>query len=125
MGNGYTIYHNPRCSKSRAVLARLRDAGHVPDVIEYMKTPPSEEVLKTLLGAMGLTARELLRTKETAYAELRLADAEVGEVDLVSHMAANPILIERPIVVRGDVMQGGAVRLCRPPEIVDELLEMS
>lgn len=112
-----TIYHNPRCSKSRATLQLLRDAGHEPQIILYLETPPTAARLADLLARMGLKARDVMRTKEAPYKELGLADQALGEVALIAHMVANPILIERPIVVAGE-----QARLCRPPERVHELL---
>lgn len=112
-----TIYHNPACSTSRKVLGLLRDAGEVPEVIEYLKTPPDAATLKVLLGQMGLTARQLLRRKEPIHQELGLDDPALDEAALLAAMAAHPILIERPIVVTAR-----GVRLCRPPERVTEIL---
>ena len=112
-----TIYHNPRCSKSRATLALLQEAGHEPEVILYLDKPPTEARLKELLQAMGLSARELIRTKETPYKELDLADQDLTEEALIKHMVANPILIDRPIVVAGN-----QACLCRPAERVQELI---
>ena len=112
-----TIYHNPRCSKSRATLTLLRDAGLEPEIILYLVTPPSAEQLGALLRAMGLSARELIRTKEPAYKELGLADETLSEDALIAQMVAHPVLIDRPIVVAG-----AQARLCRPPERVQELI---
>lgn len=112
-----TIYHNPRCSKSRATLALLREAGIEPEIIHYLETPPTAARFAELLAGMGLTAREAMRTKEAPYKELGLGDKALSEEALIAHMVANPILIERPIVVAGD-----KVRLCRPPELVHELI---
>lgn len=117
MAEKITIYHNPSCSKSRATLALLREAGYDPEVILYLDTPPIADRLKELLHAMGLTARELIRTKEAPYKELGLADKTLSENALIAHMLANPILIDRPIVVVGD-----EVRLCRPAERVNDLI---
>ena len=112
-----TIYHNPRCSKSRAALALLQEAGCEPEIVLYLETPPTAERLRQLLGVMGLSARDLLRKKEPPYKELGLADAGMSEDDLIAHMVAHPILIERPIVVAGE-----RARLCRPPELVKDLI---
>ncbi|MGI9480160.1 MAG: arsenate reductase (glutaredoxin) [Hyphomicrobiaceae bacterium] len=120
MTDSITIYHNPRCSKSRATLAMLRDAGHEPEVVLYLDEPPSAARLKQLLQAMGLSAREIMRPKEPPYKELGLADESLSEDVLIEHMVAHPILIERPIVVAGD-----EVRLCRPAERVQELIGAS
>lgn len=110
-----TIYHNPRCSKSRAALALLRERGTEPQVIEYLKDPPSAEELKKLLTLLGMGPRELLRAKDAWEAGID-ADA-LNDDQLIAAMVANPIVIERPIVVSGD-----RARLGRPPEAVLELL---
>lgn len=112
-----TIYHNPRCSKSRATLALLREAGIEPEIVLYLETPPTAARLAELLASMGLTAREVMRKNEAPYKELGLDDKALGEEALIAHMVANPVLIERPIVVAGE-----NARLCRPPERVHELL---
>ena len=111
-----TLYHNPRCSKSRAALALLQDRGIKLDVVRYLETPPSEKELVALLRKLGISARELLRTKEPLYRELGLDDPELTDADLVAAMAANPVLIERPIVVAGRRAAIG-----RPPERVLEV----
>jgi arsenate reductase len=108
-----TIYHNPRCSKSRATLALLEEHGVTPNVVEYLSTPPDAATLKRLLDLLGLSPRELMRRKETAYSDLGLDDDALGEDALIEAMIANPILIERPIVVAGDRAVIG-----RPPENV-------
>jgi len=112
-----TIYHNPGCSNSRGALALIRAAGIEPTIIEYLKHPPDRATLAALLERMGFSARELLRPKESLYAELGLEAAHWSEEQLIGHMVAHPVLMNRPIVVtpRG-------VRLCRPPERVLELL---
>ena len=110
-----TIYHNPRCSTSRNTLQRLREQGHEPEIIEYLKTPPSRVELAKLISDAGLTAREAIRSKETLYSELKLDDAT--DEQLLDAMAQNPILINRPIVVTEK-----GTRLCRPVEAVDEIL---
>jgi arsenate reductase (glutaredoxin) len=112
-----TIWHNPKCSTSRKVLARLQEAGLKPEVVEYLKTPPSRTKLKALIAAAGITPRGLLRKKEPAYRELKLDDPKLGDEALLDAMLKQPILIERPIVET----ERGA-RLCRPPELVDEIL---
>ena len=114
---GLKIYHNPRCSKSRATLALLHDAGLEPEIIPYLVDPPSVEELDELLRAMNLSPRALLRTKEPPYKEHNLADETLSDGDLIAQMVANPILIDRPIVVLGK-----DARLCRPPERVFELI---
>ena len=112
------IYHNPKCGTSRNTLALIRDAGAEPQVIEYLQTPPDRKTLVKLLRDAGLTPRELLRSKETIYTELRLDETQWSDDQLIDFMIANPILINRPIVVtpRG-------TRLCRPAELVLELLD--
>ena len=108
-----TIYHNPSCGTSRNTLAMIRASGEEPEVIEYLKTPPSREQLIALITAMGIRARDLLREKEAPYAELDLADPGRGDDALLDAMLAHPILINRPIV---ETPKG--VRLCRPSEVV-------
>jgi arsenate reductase len=112
-----TIYHNPSCGTSRNALAAIRAAGHEPHIVEYLKTPPTREELKYLIARMNLTVREVVRKKEPLYHELRLDERDVGEDELLDAMIENPILINRPIVVAER-----SVRLCRPSELVNELL---
>ncbi|CUA85130.1 arsenate reductase (glutaredoxin) [Pseudidiomarina woesei] len=113
-----TIYHNPRCSKSRQTLQLLEQNGIEPQVVEYLKTPPSVPELKTLVKQLGfISARELMRSKEDAYKAQNLAEV-TDESALLEAMASEPKLIERPIVVVGD-----QARLGRPPEAVLELLD--
>src|SRR5262249_39704111 len=97
-----TIYHNPRCSKSRATLALLHERGFEPKIMDYLKTPPSAAELKSILAKLGLKPRDILRQNESRYAELKLKDANLDDEALIALMAANPILIERPIVVAGN-----------------------
>jgi arsenate reductase len=113
-----TIYHNPACGTSRNTLAMIRDSGEEPEIIEYLKTPPSKTKLKELIKAMGIAPRELLRRKGTPYDELGLDDESLSNEQLIDAMVEHPILINRPIVVtpRG-------ARLCRPSEVVMEILE--
>ncbi len=107
-----TIYHNPRCSKSRQTLALLEEQGVTPEIVLYLESPPSRATLKGLIKKLGLSSvREMMRRKEAPYKELSLADA--SEARLIDAMAENPILIERPIVVNGDKAAIG-----RPPENV-------
>ena len=113
-----TIYHNPSCGTSRNTLAMIRQSGEEPEVIEYLKTPPSREKLVELIAAMGMTPRELLREKGTPYAELNLGDPKWSDDEILDFMLAHPILINRPIVVT----PRGAV-LARPSEAVLELLD--
>ncbi len=112
-----TIYHNPRCSKSRQTLQLLRDRGIEPRIIEYLKTPPDAATLDRFLTRLGLEPRALMRRKEAPYRELDLADESLGRAALIAAMVDNPILIERPIVVNGE-----KVALGRPPESVLEIL---
>lgn len=113
-----TIYHNPRCSKSRETLALLEQQGFSPAVVHYLDTPPSAEQLQTLLKQLGFDdPRQLIRTKEAEYEELELDDPLLSDEELIDAMAAHPRLIERPIVVK----DGRAV-LGRPPENVLALL---
>jgi len=111
------IYHNPDCGTSRNTLAMIRNAGVEPHVIEYLKTPPSRELLTRLIARMGISVRELLREKGTPYAELGLGDPALSDAQLLDAMMAHPILINRPIVVSPK-----GVKLCRPSEDVLDLL---
>ena len=113
-----TIYHNPDCGTSRNTLAMIRQSGEEPEVIEYLKTPPSRERLVELIASMALTPRELLREKGTPYAELALGDPKWSDDQLLDFMMAHPILINRPIV---ETPKGA--RLCRPSEAVLDLLD--
>ncbi|NRN29648.1 arsenate reductase (glutaredoxin) [Photorhabdus heterorhabditis] len=113
-----TIYHNPRCSKSRETLALIEEQGINPQIILYLEAPPIVEQLSALLEQLGFNdARQLMRTKEDLYKELNLADEQLTQNDLLKIMVANPKLIERPIVVCGD-----KAKLGRPPEQVKEIL---
>ncbi len=112
-----TIYHNPACGTSRNTLAMIRQSGEEPIVIEYLKTPPSPERLAELIAAMGLTARDLLRQKGTPYDELGLGNPDLADDQLLDRMIEHPILINRPIVVTEK-----GVRLCRPSELVLDIL---
>ena len=111
------IYHNPDCGTSRNTLGLIRNAGVEPHVVEYLKTPPSRQMLQRLIARMNVTARDLLREKGTPYAELRLAEPTLSDAALLDAMMAHPILINRPIVVTPL-----GVRLCRPSEAVLDLL---
>ena len=113
-----TIYHNPACSVSRNTLAMIRQSGEATEVIEYLKNPPSRARLIELIRTMGISTRALLREKGTPYAELGLADTKWSDDELIDFMLAHPILINRPIVVTPK-----GTRLCRPSEVVLELLE--
>jgi arsenate reductase len=112
-----TIYHNPACGTSRNTLALIRNSGAEPEVIEYLKTPPGKERLQQLLAATGIPARELLRQKGTPYEELGLGDPKWTEDELVDFMVQHPILMNRPVVVTPM-----AARLCRPSELVLDIL---
>jgi len=113
-----TIYHNPDCGTSRNTLAMIRQSGVEPDIIEYLKTPPSRERLKELIAAIGIPVRALLREKGTPYEQLGLDDPSWTDDQLLDFMLAHPILINRPIVVTPK-----GVRLCRPSEAVIDLLD--
>lgn len=110
-----TMYHNPRCSKSRQTLALLEARGIAPTIIEYLKTPPDAAELRRLLGLLGIGARQLMRKKEAK--EAGLDDAGLDDDALIAGMAANPAVIERPIV-----LNGGKAALGRPPEAVLDIL---
>jgi arsenate reductase len=112
-----TIYHNPACGTSRTVLGLIRDSAEEPTVIEYLKTPPDRATLTALIAAMGVPAREVLRSKDMLYEELDLGNPKWSDEDLIDFMLQHPILINRPIVVtpRG-------ARLCRPSETVLDIL---
>lgn len=112
-----TIYHNPECGTSRNTLAMIRNAGIEPEVIEYLMTPPSRAQLQQMIAQAGLTVREAIREKGTPYAELGLADPALTDDQLLDAMLAHPILINRPFVVT----EHGA-RLCRPSELVLDIL---
>ncbi|MFM0597265.1 arsenate reductase (glutaredoxin) [Paraburkholderia dilworthii] len=112
-----TIYHNPDCGTSRNTLAMIRNAGIEPTVIEYLKTPPTRETLVDLIRQSGLTVREVVRQKGTPYADLGLDDPLVTDDQLIVAMLEHPVLINRPLVVTDH-----GVRLCRPSEVVLEIL---
>ena len=112
-----TIYHNPACGTSRNALALIRDAGIEPTIIEYLKTPPERATLAGLLQRLGMRPRELLREKGTPYAELGLAERHWTDEQLIDQMLAHPILMNRPIV-----LTPWGARLCRPSEVVLEIL---
>lgn len=118
MSNAVTIYHNPRCSKSRETLALLEQHGVTPQVVRYLDTPPDAALLRQLLTQLGFSsARQLMRSKDELYRELQLADETLSEEQLLAALVAHPQLIERPIVVKGN-----QARLGRPPEQVLTLL---
>jgi arsenate reductase len=112
-----TIYHNPDCGTSRNTLAMIRQSGTEPEIIEYLKNPPTGECLVALIGRMGISVRSLLREKGTPYLELDLCNPKWTDAELLGFMMAHPILINRPIVVTPK-----GVKLCRPSEAVLDLL---
>lgn len=112
-----TIYHNPKCSKSRQTMGLLAERNIEPEIIEYLQTPPDAETLDSLLTKLGFEPRQLMRKKEAPYSELGLDDESLDRAALIQAMIDNPILIERPIVIAD-----GEVRLGRPPEAVLEIL---
>lgn len=112
-----TIYHNPACGTSRNVLGLIRNSGVEPTIIEYLKSPPGAKTLKSLISAMGIPARDVLRQKGTPYDELGLSDLKWTEAQLIDFMLLHPVLINRPIVVTPL-----GTRLCRPSEAVLDIL---
>ena len=114
-----TIYHNPQCGTSRNVLALIRNTGAEPEVIEYLKTPPTRETLVALIGQMGVPVRDVMRRKEALYGELALDNPALSDDALIDAMLAHPILMNRPIVVTTL-----GTRLCRPSEAVLGLLAL-
>jgi len=112
-----TIYHNNACGTSRKTLEAIRASGVEPEIIDYVKNPPARAALKAMIAKAGLTAREAMRDKGDLYVELGLADASLSDDALLDAMMAHPILINRPFVVTPK-----GVRLCRPSELVLELL---
>jgi arsenate reductase (glutaredoxin) len=115
VADGFTIYHNPRCTTSRKTLDLLRDNGIEPTIVQYLKTPPSRSALVQMIRDAGIDVRAAVRKRESLYGELNLADASDDE--LLDAMAANPILIERPFVVSPK-----GTRLARPIDTVREIL---
>ena len=114
----WTIYHNPRCSKSRAALAYLRERSIEPTIVEYLKTKPDADEIGAVLESLGIDARELLRTGEDEYDELGLKDPDKSSAELTKAMAEHAVLIQRPIIIRGDRAVIG-----RPTEAIDSLLD--
>ncbi|WP_341523775.1 arsenate reductase (glutaredoxin) [Pseudomonas sp. G.S.17] len=112
-----TIYHNPQCATSRNTLALIRNSGVEPQVIEYLNTPPSRQTLQGLIAAMGVAVRDVIRIKGTPYETLGLGNPDLDDEQLIDAMLQHPILINRPIVV---TLLG--VRLCRPSEVVLDIL---
>ena len=111
------IYHNPRCTKSRQTLALLTDRGIKPEVVEYLKTPPTKTELSRILSMLGIEARTLMREREAEYKDQGLENPDLTDADLINAMIAHPILIERPIVVTKTKAAIG-----RPPENVLDIL---
>lgn len=118
-GSGITIYHNPACGTSRNVLALIRNTGVEPEVIDYLKTPPTRETLVTLIAQMAVPVRDMMRRKEALYDELALDNPALGDDALVDAMRAHPVLMNRPIVVTPL-----GTRLCRPSEAVLDILPL-
>ena len=112
-----TIYHNPKCSKSRQTLKLLEEQGENPAIIEYLKNPPTAEKLKEILSLLGMSPRDLMRKKEDEYKKLGLANSNFSDGDLIDFMVRNPILIERPIV-----LANGQAAIGRPPEQILNIL---
>ena len=114
----FTIYHNPRCSKSRQTLALLQDKGITPDIALYLTTPPTPEQLHSLVKALGVPVRDIIRTQEQEYRDLNLADPSLSETALMDAICRHPKLLERPIVTNGSQAIIG-----RPPENVLSLIK--
>ncbi len=112
-----TIYHNPRCSKSRQTLALLREHGIEPDIVEYLKTPPAPSELKRIIDQLELSPRQLMRTGEVEYKDNDLAEESLDDQALIQAMCDHPRVIQRPIVIAGD-----RARIGRPPEAVLDIL---
>ena len=112
-----SLYHNPRCSKSRQTLALLEERGIEPEIIKYLETPPDAAAITGLLGKLGIAAIELIRRGEAPFAELGLAGKEGDDAALIEAMVSHPVLIQRPIVVSGE-----QARIGRPPEDVLDIL---
>ena len=117
MTDNITMYHNPRCSKSRATLELLKNSGNEPQLVEYLKEPPTAETLAGILDMLGMEPRDLMRKKEKEYREAGLDNPDLGREELIDAMVEHPRLIERPIV-----MANGKAAIGRPPEKVLEIL---
>ncbi|MFA7669268.1 MAG: arsenate reductase (glutaredoxin) [Burkholderiaceae bacterium] len=111
------IYHNPRCGTSRTVLQALQDHGHTVEVIEYLKNPLSRDALAALITAAGISVRDAVRAKESIYTELGLDDPAIDDAALLQAMEAHPVLMNRPFVTTGN-----GTRLCRPADVVQEII---
>ena len=116
--NKVTIYHNPKCGTSRNTLAMIRNASIEPEVVLYLETPPTRETLVEILRRSGMKPRELIRSKEAVYRARQLDDPKWTDEQLIDHMLADPILINRPVVVTSI-----GTRLCRPSELVLDILD--
>ncbi|RJG19207.1 arsenate reductase (glutaredoxin) [Massilia cavernae] len=114
-----TIYHNPRCGTSRNTLALIRNTGVEPKVVDYLSAPPSKDALRKMIADAGLTVREAMRSKESVYGKLGLENPALDDDALLDAMVANPILMNRPFVVTP-----AGVRLCRPSELVLDILPL-
>ena len=117
MTDNITMYHNPRCSKSRATLELLKNSGNEPQLVEYLKEPPTAETLAGILDMLGMEPRDLMRKKEKEYREAGLDNPDLGREELIAAMVEHPRLIERPIVIAN-----GKAAIGRPPEKVLEIL---
>ena|SRR6185437_6970530 len=113
-----TVFHNPACGTSRTVLALLRERGIEPEIVEYLKTPPSGLQLREMIARSGLSARDFMRRRESLYKELDLDNSKWSEDELINSLEKNPSLLNRPVV-----QTGKGVRPCRPAETVLDLLE--
>jgi arsenate reductase len=112
-----TIYHNPRCSKSRQTLALIREHGFEPDIVEYLKQPPTPDELKRIIQLLDVPVRDIIRSGEAEYRDLGLGDESLGDARLIETICAHPKLLQRPIVVHRD-----RARIGRPPEAVEGIL---
>jgi len=112
-----TIYHNPRCSKSRQTLALIRERGLEPEIVEYLQQPPSAAEIKRIIELLGGRARDVIRSGEAAFRELGLGDDSIGDNALIEAIRKHPVLLQRPIVIVGD-----RARIGRPPESVETIL---
>ena len=117
MQHEVTIFHNPRCSKSRAALQIVKKLGIEPIIIEYLKNPPTPEKIKLILNKLGVNPRDIMRTKEPVYLEKELNNQDLANEELIDAIAESPILLERPII-----LVGGKVAIGRPPELILEIL---
>ncbi|XOV84439.1 MAG: arsenate reductase (glutaredoxin) [bacterium] len=118
----YTIYHNPNCSKSRATLALLDEHNITPTVVDYRNSPPSKTALRELLALLKLKPRQIMRRKESVYADLNLDAEHLSDDDLLQVIEQHPILLERPIVIKEDASGQRAAAIGRPPENILQLL---